>query len=156
MTKQVISFHYTLTNKEGMAIDSSVGGNPLIFLSGAGQMIPGLERILVGLKKGEKKKVIVAHQEAYGPYDQNLILQADRSQLPPQEIKVGDSFQVDDGHSQREVVVIEIREDKIILDANHPLAGKDLTFAVEILDARPATDEEIAHGHVHGAGGHHH
>ena len=156
MTKQVISFHYTLTDKGGAVIDSSVGKNPLIFLSGAGQMIPGLERVLIALPKGEKKTVVVAYQDAYGLYDQKFIIQAQRSQLPPQEVKVGDVFQVDDGHSYRDVVVVEIKEDKIILDGNHPLAGKDLTFAVEILDARPATAEEIAHGHVHGAGGHEH
>ena len=153
MTRQVISFHYTLTDKGGVVIDSSVGQSPLIFLSGSGQMIPGLECVLVELKKGEKKTVVVPAKDAYGPFDQSFIFEADRSQLPPQEIKVGDFFQVEDGHSHRDVVVIEIKEDKIILDGNHPLAGKDLTFAVEILDARPATTEEIAHGHVHGAGG---
>ena len=111
---------------------------------------------MIALPKGEKKTVVVAYQDAYGLYDQKFIIQAQRSQLPPQEVKVGDVFQVDDGHSYRDVVVVEIKEDKIILDGNHPLAGKDLTFAVEILDARPATAEEIAHGHVHGAGGHEH
>jgi len=156
MLKQVITFHYTLTDKKGNVIDFSTGKNPLIFLEGSGQIIPGLEAVLVMMNKGGKKDVHIPYQEAYGPYDEKLISKAPRHKFPATEIKVGDAFQVGGGESYQIVTVIEVGEIEITLDGNHPLAGQDLSFSVEIVDRRDATAEELAHGHVHGAGGHHH
>ena len=156
MAKQVITFHYTLTDKDGQTIDSSVGQHPLIFLVGSGQIIPGLEVALIPMNKGDKKEIHVPHQEAYGPYDKNLIQQVPRDKFPKQDIHVGDMFQIGKEDNVQVMTVIDISDSEVTLDGNHPLAGQDLSFSVEIVDKRDATSEEIAHGHVHGAGGHHH
>jgi FKBP-type peptidyl-prolyl cis-trans isomerase SlyD len=156
MSHHVISFHYTLTDNQGKQIDSSRGSSPLTFLSGAGQIIPGLEKYLLDMKFGDQKKISVPHQEAYGTFDQNRIYKVQRSQLPTQEIKVGDVFATGEAASYQEVMVVEVQGDNIVLDGNHPLAGKDLTFDVEITNTRVASPEEVTHGHVHGEGGHHH
>lgn len=156
MAHQVISFHYTLTDQSGKQLDSSRGVQPLTFLSGVGQIIPGLEKVLVEMKAGDKKVVIVPHPEAYGVFDQSLIHRVSRSQLPVQEIKLGDVFATGEGETYREVMVVEMTDEFVVLDGNHPLAGKDLTFDVEITTIRQASAEEISHGHVHGEGGHHH
>ena len=156
MSKQVISFHYTLTDKGGKVLDQSQQGHPLVFLSGGGQIIPGLESMLVEMDKGAQKTVTVPAKDAYGVYNSQLIYKVSRKELPSQEIKVGDMFEVGQGEQYVPVSIVAIEEDQVTLDGNHPLAGQDLTFAVEIVDKRAATSEEISHGHVHGAGGHHH
>ena len=156
MMPQVISFHYTLTDKRGQLIDTSRNGKPLIFLEGAGQIIPGLEAILILLKTGDKKVTTVPYHEAYGPYDQSLIYKVERSQMPAQPVKLGDLYQIGKEGRQRLVTVVEVTESQVILDANHPLAGQDLTFDVEVMNVRLATQQEIDHGHVHGAQGHDH
>ena len=156
MAHQVISFHYTLTDQNGKQLDSSRGVQPLTFLSGSGQIIPGLEKILVDMKAGDKKVVTVAHQEAYGVFDQSLIYKVSKAQLPTPEVKLGDVFATGEGATYQEVMVVELTDEFAMLDGNHPLAGKDLTFDVEITTIREASAEEISHGHVHGEGGHHH
>ena len=156
MSHQVISFDYVLTAKGGQVVDASTKGNPLIFLSGMGQIIPGLETILLAMGPSEKKTVTIAAQEAYGVYDERLIYKVDRSKLPTPEIKIGDMFEVGQDEHFSPVTVRAINGDEITLDGNHPLAGEDLTFAVEIVEKRPATPEELTHGHVHGAGHCHH
>ena len=156
MTSQVISFHYTLTDKTGKVQDTSRGGEPLTFLQGSGQIIPGLESALLNLKKGDKKDIAVAYTEAYGPYDQTLIQEVPRDQFPNEQIQIGDRFQIGKGEHYQIVTVIEVSEKRVVLDANHPLAGKDLNFNVEMMDIRSATPDELSHGHVHGHGGHHH
>ena len=156
MSQSVISFHYVLTDKSGKTIENSKGKEPLSYLEGVGQIIPGLEKELGALKVGDKKEVTVPYQEAYGAYNQTLIYSVEREKFPAGDIKIGDVYQVGAGDSYQLVTVIEITETQVTLDANHPLAGQDLTFNVEILEKREATAEEIAHGHIHGAGGHHH
>ena len=156
MSKKVISFHYTLHDTAGKMHDTSQNREPLMFLEGSGHIIPGLETQLVLLEKGDKKKINVSYQEAYGSYDQTLIFTASKKEFPSEQVKVGDIFQVEQGDRLQIVTVIEVKDDEVILDANHPLAGKELVFDIEIIDKREATPEEIAHGHVHGAGGHHH
>jgi FKBP-type peptidyl-prolyl cis-trans isomerase SlyD len=156
MSHQVISFHYTLTDNVGKQLDSSRGSSPLTFLSGVGQIIPGLEKFLIDMKPGDHKTVTVPYQEAYGSFDQNRIYKVQRTQLPTQEVKVGDVFATGEGASYQEVMVVEVQNEHIVLDGNHPLAGKDLTFDVEVTNSRVATPEEVTHGHVHGEGGHHH
>jgi FKBP-type peptidyl-prolyl cis-trans isomerase SlyD len=156
MSHQVISFHYTLTDQSGKQLDSSRGAQPLTFLSGLGQIIPGLEKILIDMTSGERKNVTVMHQEAYGVFNQGLVYKVSRTQLPSQEIKLGDVFATGEGATYQEVMVVDLTDEFAVLDGNHPLAGKDLTFDVEITMTRQATPEEVAHRHVHGEGGHHH
>ena len=155
MQRHVITFHYTLTDKDGEQIDSSRGQNPLIFLEGSGQIISGLESQLISLKKGDKKNIHVAHQDAYGPHDQSLVFTIERHKFPSKEIKVGDMFEVGGNNRYQVVTVVDINETAVTVDGNHPLAGQDLNFDVEIMEMREATPEEISHGHVHGAGGAH-
>jgi FKBP-type peptidyl-prolyl cis-trans isomerase SlyD len=156
MSNQVISFDYVLTAKAGQVIDASAKGKPLIFISGMGQIIPGLEVILLEMMPGHKKTVTIEAKEAYGVHDERLIYKVDRSKLPAKEIKVGDMFEVGQDEHYAPVTITAINGEEITLDGNHPLAGEDLTFAVELVEKRPATAEELAHGHVHGAGGCHH
>jgi FKBP-type peptidyl-prolyl cis-trans isomerase SlyD len=153
MAKHVISFQYTLTNKTGEALDASEPGHPLIFMTGSGQIIPGLEEILIEMNKTDKKTVTIPAKDAYGEYDERLIYKVDRAKLPTQDLKVGDMFEAGEGEHFFPVSVRKIEGNEIVLDGNHPLAGQDLTFAVEIADKRLATADEVAHGHVHGAGG---
>ena len=153
MSNQVITFDYVLTAKGGQVIDASQKGRPLIFISGLGQIIPGLENILLGMEPSQKKTVTIEARDAYGVHDDRLIYKVERSKLPKSDIKVGDMFEVgQEGHFSP-VTITAINEDEITLDGNHPLAGEDLTFAVEIVDKRPATEEELAHGHMHGGAG---
>ena len=156
MSNQVISFDYVLTAKGARSLMLPPRENHLIFISGLGQIIPGLEVILLEMQPLQKKTVTIEAKEAYGVYDERLIYKVDRSKLPTQEIKVGDMFEVGEGGQFSPVTITAINGDEITLDGNHPLAGEDLTFAVEIVEKRPATAEELAHGHVHGAGGCHH
>jgi len=139
MAKQVITFHYTLTDKSGKTIDSSRDGEPLAFLEGAGQIIPGLENALLLLKLGDRKDLKIPYIEAYGPYDQTLVYQVPLSKLPSDQTKVGDMFQVGKNDHYQVVTVVEVSEMQVTVDANHPLAGQDLNFAVEIMATRDAT-----------------
>lgn len=156
MTKQVVTFHYTLTDSKGDVIDSSRQGEPLAFLEGSGQIIPGLETALSKMEIGKEQKVQIPSKDAYGDYDKSLVFNVPKSDLPSQGVKLGDMFEVAEGANQRVVVVTAIKENEVTLDANHPMAGKDLSFSVEIVSRRNATPEELAHGHAHGEGGHHH
>lgn len=153
----VVSFHYTLTNSKGEVLDKS-DQEPLAYLHGGGNIIPGLEKALLGKKAGDKLVVTVEPAEAYGVRDDKLIQNVPRRAFQGiKDIKVGMSFtaQGDAGQPMR-VVVTRVSGDMVTVDGNHPLAGETLTFDVEITDVREASEEELAHGHVHGAGGHHH
>ncbi|MDO8580605.1 MAG: peptidylprolyl isomerase [Candidatus Omnitrophota bacterium] len=149
MAKQVITFHYELKSDDGKLLDSSLGEEPISFLQGTDQIIPGLEEALLNLKQGAKEKIYVAYQDAYGPYDQTLVAKVPRSQFPPDPIKVGDVFQIKKNGDLRVISVMDVASDMITIDANHPMAGKNLTFHVEIVGRRDATPEEINHGHIH-------
>lgn len=153
MSQQVISFHYELTDKDNKLIDKSQAGHPLIFLSGVGQIIPGLESLLITLNAGDKKTITVPAKEAYGIYNKELVYQVPKAKLPTPDVKVGDMFEVGEGEKMFVVGVIAIEGDTVTLDGNHPLAGQDLTFSVDIVERRDPTPQEVAHGHVHGTGG---
>ena len=153
----VVSIHYTLTNDKGETLDSSAGGEPLAYLHGNGNLIPGLERALEGKTTGDKLNVTIAPSDGYGEYDKSLVQSIPRRQLKSiPNIHVGMQLQAQSQHGAQTVTVTHVMGDMVTLDANHPLAGQNLTFQVEITDVRAATEEELAHGHVHGAGGHHH
>jgi FKBP-type peptidyl-prolyl cis-trans isomerase SlyD len=153
---QVISFHYTLTGPKGETIDSSESKEPLTFLVGGGQIIPGLEKEILTMKVGDKKKVPVASDEAYGPRMEQLVLDIPKEKLPQGEIKEGMQFQAQGELAGRPLTVVKMTDTHATLDANHPLAGVDLNFDVEITEIREATKEETEHGHAHGPGGHDH
>lgn len=154
---KVVSFHYTLKDGKGTQLESSFGDEPMSYLEGSGQIIPGLETALEGVKKGDKKSVAVKAAEAYGEFEQELIVEVPRAQLPKKDIVVGDQFHADNGAGHVQVVTVtKVTDTTVTVDGNHPLAGQDLNFDVEITDVREATKDEIAHGHAHGPGGHHH
>ncbi|MBF0491714.1 MAG: peptidylprolyl isomerase [Deltaproteobacteria bacterium] len=155
MSKRVISFHYQLTNNDGEVLDSSKGHSPLAFIEGSQQIIPGLEKELLSLQTGDKKKVLVKAAEAYGERDNKFVISVPRDKFPP-DVVVGDEFQNSEDEHSMPFKVISVNEGYVELDANHPLAGVDLTFDVELIDIRPASQEELTHGHVHGEGGHPH
>jgi FKBP-type peptidyl-prolyl cis-trans isomerase SlyD len=150
---KVASIHYTLTDNTGNVLDSSEGRDPLHYLHGAGNLIIGMEEGLEGKTKGDKLNLKIAPAKAYGEKDDTLIQKVPRSAFGGQEVKVGMQFSTNQGGV---VTVTHVGLENITVDANHPLAGVELNFVVEIMDVRNATAEEISHGHVHGPGGHHH
>lgn len=156
MANKVISFHYTLTDSAGKTLDSSAGSEPLTFLEGVGQIIPGLETHVIAMKVGEKKNVTIPSKDAYGEKDPANVVEVPLEKMPAKEIKVGDQFRAGRDDHSPVVTATKVTETHVTLDGNHPLAGKDLTFTVEVTEIRDATQEEITHGHAHGPGGHHH
>lgn len=157
--KRVIGFHYTLTDKTGTVLDSSIGDEPLYFLENSQQIIPGLEKVIALLNVGDKRKVEVKAPEAYGDVNPELIVKVKRTQFPPDaQLTIGDQFQVNNDHHSPVFTIMSIDSEDVTVDGNHPMAGKDLFFDVEIVGVRPATQDEITHGHAHGASGqgHHH
>ena len=154
---QVVSIHYTLRDDAGEIIDRSADGEPLTYLHGHGNLIPGLERELTGRKPGDRLQVKIAPAEAYGEYDKELVQRVPRRALKGiASLRVGMRLQAQAPGGSRAVTVTQIVGDMVTLDGNHPLAGKNLNFEVEVAGVRAATEEELAHGHVHGPGGHHH
>ncbi len=155
--QRVVTIHYTLTDNDGTVLDSSSGGEPLTYLEGAQNIIPGLEKELSSAKTGDKKKVKVPAKEAYGEKRDDLVMQVARSQFPADmKLKVGDRFRAGGDHHSPVFTVIAEEGEKVTLDGNHPLAGKELNFEVEVTEVRAATQDEMEHGHAHGPGGHHH
>jgi FKBP-type peptidyl-prolyl cis-trans isomerase SlyD len=155
--RSVVSFHYTLTNDRGEVLDSSSGGSPLAYLHGSGNIIPGLEKALLGKVAGDKLQVTVAPAEGYGERDARLIQEVPRRAFQGiKDIKAGMSFTAQGPQGPTRVTVTRVAGDMVTVDGNHPLAGETLNFDVEITQVREASEEELAHGHVHGEGGHHH
>ncbi len=153
----VVTLHYTLTDDGGDVIDSSASAGPLSYLHGHGNLISGLERELQGKSAGDKLTVKIAPADGYGVYDQSLIEQIPRRSLKGiANVKVGMQLRAQTPQGPRTVTVTRIVGDMVTLDANHPLAGKNLNFEVEITGVRDATEEELSHGHVHGPDGHPH
>jgi FKBP-type peptidyl-prolyl cis-trans isomerase SlyD len=155
--EKVVSIHYTLTNQEGTVLDSSSGSEPLAYLHGFGNIIPGLENALEGKEMGEKLSVTVEPEQGYGARDEQLVQAVPRSAFKGvEELAPGMQFQAEGPQGTRLVVVTQVAQDIVTVDANHPLAGQTLHFEVEVSEVRAATAEEIEHGHVHGPHGHHH
>jgi len=153
-----VLFNYTLTDDETNVLDSSQGREPLAYLHGSGNIIPGLERALEGRAAGDTFSVTIAAAEAYGERDNSLVMRVPRTRFEDAgEVAVGMRFHASDADGQTRVVtVVGVDDEAVTVDANHPLAGMNLTFAVEVVEVRTATPEEIEHGHVHGDDGHHH
>lgn len=154
---KVVSINYTLTDDAHNAIDSSDGAEPLTYLHGSNNIIPGLENALTGKSVGDKLKVTVAPEEAYGERVEDMVQVVPRDRFEPDaELEVGMQFQTPTDDDVSVVTITKVDADSVTVDANHPLAGLTLLFSVEVVEVRDASAEELSHGHVHGAGGRHH
>lgn len=150
------AIHYTLRNKAGQIIDSSEGKDPLHYLHGHGNLILGMESGLEGKSMGDKFNIVVAPEQGYGLLDDGLITTVPHTAFGEHQPTIGDRFQAGHGDERYVVEVTAITENGITVNGNHPLAGEELHFEVEVISVRIATDDEIAHGHIHGPGGHSH
>ncbi len=153
----VVTIDYTLTDEEGTVLDSSEGHEPLAYIHGVGNIIPGLERALEGRSAGDSLKVSVQPEDGYGERNDALtqVVPRERFELDD-EIAVGMQFHTPTSGGMQVVTVVAVEGDEVTVDANHPLAGVTLNFDVTVAEVRPATPEELSHGHVHGPGGHDH
>jgi FKBP-type peptidyl-prolyl cis-trans isomerase SlyD len=147
---KVVSIGYVLTDDKGQVIDSSEGSEPLVYLHGNGNLIPGLEAELEGKTPGAKIEAVIPPDKAYGLRDDKLVMDFPKSSFESDAIEPGMQFEASDGNGYRVFTVLSVAKDKVKVDANHPLAGETLHFKVEIVDVREATAEELEHGHVHG------
>ena len=154
---KVATIDYTLKNEAGEVLDSSQGGEPLAYLHGANNIIPGLESALEGQAAGDEIQVSVPPEQAYGVRNEALRQEVDKSQFSGvDDLKVGMHFRVPSEQGDMVIRVADIEGDSVTVDGNHQLAGMTLQFDVTVKDVREATEEEKNHGHVHGPGGHHH
>jgi FKBP-type peptidyl-prolyl cis-trans isomerase SlyD len=158
-----VTLDYELRDDDGDLVDASEadGGEPIRYVHGYGMVVPGLEVALVGLKIGDERDVVVPAEAGYGDYDEGLVLEVDRGEFPdPKAVCVGDELVAESSDGDEFTLsVVEVRDDVVVVDANHPLAGMALRYHVKVRDVRLATDEEIgraaadldeAHEHVHG------
>ena len=153
---RIVSINYTLTDDAGQEIDSSKGREPLAYLHGAGNIIPGLEASLEGKAIGDKISVAISPDRGYGERDDDLVQQVPRDRFPEgADISVGTQFQTMSPAGPQIVTVVGVTDEQVTVDANHPLAGMNLNFDVEVIEVREATAQEREHGHVHGPGSDH-
>ena len=157
----VASVHYTGTLPEnGEVFDSSEGREPLTFIVGKKQMIPGFEKEIMGAKVGDRKEFTLESDQAYGDRDDAAVMEIPRDQFSQLEaqtpLETGMQLVAQMPHGPAPFTITNLSDDMVTADFNHALAGQSLTFAVEIVELRPATPEELDHGHVHGPGGHNH
>lgn len=155
MSRRVITFNYTLKNSKGEVVDQSNDG-PLSFLEDGQQIIPALEVELKTMLIGQKKNVKLAAADAYGIMEPKMMMEVPKAELAHLQIELGGFLQLQLQDQVKVVRIAKITDETVTLDGNHPLAGEDLEFDVEMVDVRPATLEELAHGHAHGPGGHNH
>lgn len=155
---KVATLHYTVVDvASGETIDTSEGGQPMTYLHGAQNIIPGLEQALEGKNVGDAFDVTIEPADAYGEYSEDRI-----QQVPVQafegveQVEPGMAFTAQTEHGPVNLIVTEVNDGIVTVDANHPLAGKALAFSIKVEAVRDASEEELAHGHVHGEGGHHH
>ena len=153
----VVSLYYLLRDKEGQVIDQTQPGDPLHYLHGHDNIVPGLEKQLENLKVGDKRNIEVLAIDAYGPYDEEKCFGIERASLPKAKLKPGMILELTPDDSEPFLArIVEIHPDHVAVDANHPMAGKDLFFDIEVVALRDATPEELTHGHVHTPGAEHH
>jgi len=157
-SETVVTIHYTLTDEKGVVLDSSAGEDPISFVHGAGTMIPGLEKALLGKSAGDALKVSVASADGYGVRDEDLVQKVPRENFPVEDVQVGMHFQTRSPSGPRIVTVLATDNENITVDANHPLAGTTLNFDVQVLEVRAATAEDLAPscGACESCSGHHH
>lgn len=148
--QSVVSIHYTLKNSAGEVLDSSEGQEPLVYLHGAGNIISGLEDALADKAVGDQLNVVIAATDGYGEYSDDLVQRVPLTAFQGVEnVEVGARFQAQTESGPVSVVVTEVDEESVVVDSNHPLAGQELHFDVSVAEVRAASEEEIAHGHVH-------
>ncbi|NOR69772.1 MAG: peptidylprolyl isomerase [Methylomarinum sp.] len=154
--KMAVTIHYILTNGAGEQLDSSRGEEPMVYLHGQGQIIPGLESALTGKSAADKFKVTIAPEDAYGERSEDMLQTVPLSMFEGMDkVEEGMQFHADASGGVNVVTVTKIDGDDVTIDGNHPLAGEALTFDVEVMDVRPATEDELSHQHVHGEGCNH-
>jgi FKBP-type peptidyl-prolyl cis-trans isomerase SlyD len=155
---RIIAFNYTLKNNQGDVLDKSETNQPLPFLEGRQQIIPALEAIVVTMGEGDKKVIAIKAADAYGDFRKDMIMEVPKEELAHLQVSVGSHLQLQLGEGVRVVKITNISDTHVTLDGNHPLAGVDLTFDIEIMLIRDATADEVIHGHAHGLHGtaHHH
>ena len=151
--KHVVTLHYSVKTQDGDLIDESVASEPLAFIQGSHFMIPGLEDALYGKQKGDKFDLTVEPEQGYGQRQDKLVQEVPANMFSDMEVEVGMSFRATTDQGEQSVIIIDKTDEFVTVDGNHPLSGMTLRFDVSIEDVREATSEELAHGHVHGAGG---
>lgn len=155
---RIFAFNYVLKNNKGEVIDASEPNQPLPFMEGRQQIIPTLEAEIVKLGEGDKKNISIKAGEAYGDFREDMIMEVPKEEMAHIQIEVGSHLQLQLGEGVKVVKVTKISETHVTLDGNHPLAGTDLVFDIEVVLVRNATVDEVLHGHAHGLHGdaHHH
>jgi FKBP-type peptidyl-prolyl cis-trans isomerase SlyD len=153
---KVVVFHYTLTDIENSFTESSEDGAPIAYLHGHGNIVPGLESELAGKRAGDEFEARVEPEGAYGPRDEAATQRVPIKHLiRPGKLAAGDVVTINTREGQRRATVTKVGHHHVDVDLNHPLAGRTLLFGIRVIEVRDATSEELAHGHVHGPGGHH-
>ncbi|MFC1749171.1 peptidylprolyl isomerase [Pseudomonadota bacterium] len=151
---KVVTIAYTLTDNDGSVIDQASEKEPFLLIQGIGNIIPGLETALEGKAAGDELSVTIDPENGYGERSDNLTQEISKEMFEGvDEIKPGMQFHAQTDQGMSVVTVTEVEGDKVTIDGNHPLAGVTLNFEVNVIDVRDATEEELEHGHVHGAGG---
>jgi FKBP-type peptidyl-prolyl cis-trans isomerase SlyD len=155
---KVVTMNFTLTDDEGNVLDTTDHGGPFSYLSGSNNILPKLEEAIDSMIIGTKKQISLVSTDAYGNYNEEIVQVVGKENFPEDfELEVGLSYVASNPDGvQMPFVITEVRDEDVTIDFNHPLAGKNLNFNVELLDVRDATQEELSHGHVHGPDGHHH
>ncbi|MDP5029091.1 MAG: peptidylprolyl isomerase [Paraglaciecola sp.] len=155
--QKVVSLNFTVKDTDGQVVDSSEGGAPLVYLHGQKNIIPGLEAALTGKAPGDEFDVTVEPAEGYGDYNEDILQVVPREAFQGVEtVEAGMVFTAQTQNGPVQLVVAKVEGEEVTVDPNHPLAGKTLNFSGSVIEVRDATEEELAHGHVHGEGGHHH
>ncbi|WP_426360405.1 FKBP-type peptidyl-prolyl cis-trans isomerase [Pseudocolwellia sp. HL-MZ19] len=155
--KSVVQFHYVLKEEDGTEIESSQGNDPMAYLHGFNNTLVGLENALAGKEAGDKFSVTLQPEDAYGQPKEDMI-----QRIPVKHLQGGSKWKagmtavVQTEQGQRQVTIVKVGKFMVTVDINPPLAGKVLTFDIDVVDVREATEEEVTHGHAHGVGGHHH
>ncbi|MCT8986816.1 FKBP-type peptidyl-prolyl cis-trans isomerase [Shewanella phaeophyticola] len=153
----IVQFNYTLRDEKGEVIESNEGRDPIAYLHGHDNMMPGIEDAITGKEVGDKFSVTPPASDTYGERQEGAEQRVSVKHLVGAKVwKPGMAAMVETEQGQRQVTVLKVGKFMATVDVNHPLAGRELTFDIEVVGTRDASDEEIAHGHAHGAGGHHH
>jgi len=147
---RVVSIDYSLKDDGGNLIDSSESSEPLVYLHGNGNIIPGLEKQLAGKKAGDRVNCVIDPAEGYGEHDESLVFKVAKSEFDGADVEVGMQFEAHGEDGAQIVTVVAVEGDEVTIDANHPLAGEKLHFDVKVVEVREASAEELEHGHVHG------
>ncbi|MFZ1518378.1 MAG: peptidylprolyl isomerase [Ignavibacteriaceae bacterium] len=155
---KVVTMKFTLTDDAGNVLDSTDNGGPFSYISGTGMVLPKLEEAVSIMMIGTKKQLKLEATDGYGNFNEDAVQVVGKENFPADfNLEVGMEYMASNPDGmQMPFVITEVRDEDVTIDFNHPLAGKNLNFDLELLDVRDATAEELAHGHVHGAGGHHH